>query len=239
MPDEKAVSMPAWLAALHCPICGDVKLSRAWKAPDHIPDVLEGFGSQHPPARRWIVIKLNAMAENYRWARSHKPLFGPQEAKAHFSSTVSAAKNLLNKLPDLEVRHAILMAMHKLQREHRGPNWLLNMDLSVATPLDNIDLALEFIRIGSEEILRDPDLYYAPLGQPPVRDSRKSLERTLLWEPLLDLMHDFGIEEFDQYQDLTKTVGALHLALGIGPPKKNLLKQVAFLWRKRRLNSAA
>jgi hypothetical protein len=72
-----------------------------------------------------------------------------------------------------------------------------------------------------------------------VRDSRKSLERTLLWEPLFGLMHDFGIEEFDKHQDLTRTVGALHLALGIGPPNKNLLKQVAFLWRKRRLNSAA
>jgi hypothetical protein len=238
MPDE-TVYMPDWLAALRCPICGDVKIPRAWRDPDLIPEVLEGFGPRHPPARRWIVIKLDTMADKYRRARSHEPLFGPQEAKAHFSSIVSAAKNLLNKLPSLEVRHAILMAMHKLQRKHRGPNWLLNMDLSVTTPLDNIDLALDFIRIGSEEILRDLDLYYATLGQPPVRDSRKSLERTLLWEPLFGLMHDFGIEEFDQYQDLTKTVGALHLALGIDPPNKNLLKQVAFLWRKRRLNSTA
>jgi hypothetical protein len=52
-------------------------------------------------------------------------------------------------------------------------------------------------------------------------------------------MHEFGIADFGKYQELTKTVGALHLALGIDPPDANLLKQVSFLWRKRRLNSPA
>jgi hypothetical protein len=238
MPDE-SVYLPAWLAALHSLEGGDVKLSRAWRLPDQIPEVLKGFGSQHAPICRRIVIKLDTMAGKYWLARSHEPLFGLQEAKTHFSSIFSAAKNLLNKLPDLEVRHAILMAMHKLQREHRGPNWLLNMDLSVTTPLDNIDLALEFIRIGSEEILHDPDLYYRPLGQPPVVDGRKSFERALLWEPLFDLMHEFGIKDLSQHQDLIQTVRSLHLAIGIDPPNSNHLKQVTREWRRRRLNSAA
>jgi hypothetical protein len=52
-------------------------------------------------------------------------------------------------------------------------------------------------------------------------------------------MHEFGIADFGKYRELTKTVGALHLALGIDPPDANLLKQVSFLWRKRRLNSPA
>ena len=86
--------------------------------------------------------------------------------------------------------------------------------------------------------MRDPDLYFAPLGQPPVVNSRKCLERTLLWEPLLDLMHDFGIKDFGKYQDLIQTVRSLHLALEIDPPDANLLKQVVFIWKKRRLNSA-
>jgi hypothetical protein len=235
MPNE-TVYMPAWLQALHCPTYGDVKLSRVWKAPDHIPKVLEGFGSQQPSARRSIVIKLDTMAGNYWLARSREPLFGLQEAKTHFSSIVSAATNLLTRLSELEVRGGILMAMNKLQRENRGPNWLQKTDLDVATPLDNIDLALEFIRIGSEEILHDPDLYYAPLGQPPVVDSRKGLERTLLWEPLFDLKREFGIKDLSQHQDLIKTVRSLHLALGIDPPNSNNLKQVAHIWRKRRLN---
>jgi hypothetical protein len=238
MPDEKAVYMPAWLAALHCPICGDVKLSRAWKAADHIPEVVEGFGPRHPPARRWIVIKLDTMAGKYWLARSHEPMLGLQQAKTHFSSISRAAKNLLNKLPELEVRRAILMAMHKLQRENRGPNWLLNMDFDVTTPLDNIDLALEFIRIGSEKISRDPDQYFALFGRRTVRKSR-GLERILLWEPLFDLMHDFGIEDLRQYQDQIKTVRSLHLALGIDPPDSNRLKQVAYRWRRYRLSLAA
>jgi hypothetical protein len=238
MPHE-TVYMPEWLAALRCPICDGVRLSHAWKAPDHIPEVLEGFGPRHPPARRWIVIEIDTMADDHWCARKHEPVFGLQEAKRHFASTVSMAKNGLDKLREPQVRRAIVMAMHKRQRTKRGPKWLLDMDLSAATPLDEIDLAFEFIRQGAEEILRDPDLYFAPQGQPPVVNSRKSLERTLLWEPLLDLMHDFGIEDFGKYQHLIQTVRSLHLALGIDPPDANLLKQVAFRWKKRRLNSAA
>ena len=238
MPDQ-TVYMPDWLAALRCPICDDVRLSRAWKAPDHIPEVLEGFGPRHPPAGRWIVIKIDTMADNHWWARKHEPVFGLQEAKRHFASTASMAKNGLNRLREPQVRRAILMAMLKRQRTKQGPKWLLDMDLGAATPLDTIDLALEFVREGAEEVSRDPNHYYAPLGQPPVSDRRKGLERTLLWEPLLDLMQDFGIEDFGKYQSLIQTVRSLHLALGIDPPDDNYLKQVAFLWRKRRLNSAA
>jgi hypothetical protein len=238
MPDE-TVYMPDWVAALHCPEGGDVYISRAWRDPDLIPEVLEGFGPRHPPARRWIVVKINSIAVKFRLARKNRPVFGVKKAKEHFASTAKAAQNLLNKLREPQVRRAIVMANYKRQRTKQGPRWLFDMDLCTATPLDEIDHELEFVRQGAEDALSDPDQYYAPLGQPPVRDSRKSLERALLWEPLLGLMHDFGIEEFDQYQDLTKTVGALHLALGIDPPNKNSLKQVAFQWRKRRLNSAA
>ena len=238
MPDE-TVYIADWLAAQRCPIFGDVRLSRdAWEAPDHIPEVLQGFGPRHPPARRWIIIKIDTMADDHWYARNHEPVFGLQEAKVHFRSTASAAKNLLNKLRELQVRHAILMANAERRRTNNGPKWLRDMDLDAGTPFDAIDLALKFIEEGAEEILRDPDIYYRPLGRRVV-DSRKRLERALLWEPLLDLMHDFGIEDFDEYQDLIKTVRSLHLAVGIDPPDQNYLNQVAFLWRKRRLNSAA
>jgi hypothetical protein len=238
MPD-KTVYMPDWLAALRCPICEDVRLSHAWKAPDHIPEILEGFGPRHPPARRWIVIKLDTMALDLWYARNHEPAFSVQKAEVHFASTASAAKNLLNKLREPQVRRAILMAVNRKQIRQDGPKWLLGMDLGAETPLDTIDLILEFIREGAEEVLRDLDIYYRPLGRR-VADSRKrSLERTLLWESLFDLMHHFGVEHFDKQQPLIQTVRSLHLALGIGPPDSNLLKQVAHLWRKRRLNSAA
>jgi hypothetical protein len=231
MPD-KTVYMPDWLAALRCPICDDVRLSHAWKAPDRIPEILEGFGPRHPPARRWIVIKLDTMAYDISYACAHEPAFGVQEAKVQFASTASAAANLLNKLREPQVRRAILMAIAKRQRTNQGPKWLLDMDLDAGTPLDEIDLALKFIEEGAEEVLRDPDIYYRPLGRR-VAESRKGLERILLWEPLLGLMHDFGIEEFDKHQPLIQTVRSLHLALGIGLPDANRLKQVAFLWRKR------
>ena len=111
-------------------------------------------------------------------------------------------------------------------------------DLKARTPLDSIDLILALISEGAQEVLRDLDTYYRPLGRR-VGDSRKGLERTLLWEPLFGLMQEFGIKEFDKHQPLIQTVRSLHLALGIGPPDANRLKQVAFLWRKRRLNPAA
>jgi hypothetical protein len=242
MPD-KIVYMPEWLAALHCPIWGGVRLLPAWKAPDYIPEALEGFGPRHPPARRWIVMKLDTMAYDLSYARDHEPALSVKQAKVHFASTASAAENLLNKLREPQVRRAILMAAGRKQARQDGPRWLLAMNLGesdpdTGTPLDAIDLILELIRQGTEEVLRDLDTYYGPLGRR-VADSRKrSLERSLLWEPLFDLMRDFGIEDFDKHQPLIKTVRSLHLAVGIGPPDANLLKQVAFLWRKRRLNSA-
>lgn len=102
-----------------------------------------------------------------------------------------------------------------------------------------IDLDLKFIEEGAEEVLRDLDNYYRLLGRRVVDSRKRSLERTLLWEPLFNLMHEFGIEDFSEYQDQVQTIRSLHLALGIAPPGDNYLKQVAFLWRKRRLNSAA
>lgn len=238
MPDE-TVYMPDWLAALRCPISGDVKLSRhAWKAPDQIPEMLKGFGRQHPPARRYIVLKIDRMADDHWFARNHKPAFGLQKAKVHFGSTASAAKDLLNKLREPQVRRAILMAVRGKQIRRDGSKWLLNMDLLAETPLDAIDLALEFIREGAEEVFREPDIYFRPLGRR-LANSRKRIERSLLWDPLFDLIRDFGIEDFDQHQPLIRTIRSLHLALGIDPPDANLLKQVSFLWRKRRLNSPA
>jgi hypothetical protein len=236
MPDE-TVYMPDWLAALRCPICGDVKLSHAWVAADHIPKILKGFGQPHPPARRWIVAKLDTMAIHHWHARNHEPAFGLQKAKAHFASTASAARNLLNKLQEVQVRRAILMGAKRKQISKNGPKWLLGMDLHAETPLDAIDLALEFIREGAEEVLREPDIYYRPLGRR-VANSRKRIERTLLWEPLFGLMHDFEIEDLNKHQPLIQTIRSLHHALGIVPPDANRLKQVAFDWRKRRLKSA-
>ncbi|OKO70133.1 hypothetical protein AC629_40725 [Bradyrhizobium sp. NAS80.1] len=230
--------MPDWLAALRCPMYGDVKLSHAWKASVHIPEILEGFGPRHPPARRWIVIKIDKMAIDLWVARKRQPAFGVQEAKENFASTAKAAKNLFNKLREPQVRHAIVMANAKRQRTKSGPKWLSDMDLGVATPLDEIDLALEFVKEGAEEVFRDPDIYYRVFGRRLADSRKKSLERTLLWEPLFDLMYEFGIEDLSEYQELTKTVGSLHRALGIDSPNTNLLRQVTSLWRKRQLNSA-
>jgi hypothetical protein len=238
MPDEP-VYMPEWLATLHCPICGDVNLSRVWKRPDYLASVLGGFGPRHPPARRWIVLTLDTMAINHWLARQNEPAFNVQDGKEHFAATSKAARKLLNKLREPQVRRAILMAMVKCQRERRGPKWVQDMDLHTGGPLHAIDVVLEFIGEGAEEVLRNPDLYYAMLCQPPIVDSRKSLESALIWNPLLDLMHDFGIENFSRYQDLTQTVRSLHFALGIDPPNTNRLKQVVFGWRKRQLDTAA
>jgi hypothetical protein len=236
---DETIYMPDWLAALRCPMCGDVGLSRsAWEAPDHIPEVLQGFGPRHPPARRYIVLRIDRMADDHWFARNHEPAFGLKEAKVHFASTISMAKNGLNKLRDPWVRRAILMANAKRKRTNQGPKWLRDMDLDAGTPLDAIDVAFKFIKEGAEEILLDPDIYYRLLGRR-VAESRKGLERALLWEPLLDLMRDFGIGDFGAYQDLIHTVRSLHLALGIDPPDANLLKQIAFRWRKCRLNSVA
>ncbi len=236
---NETVYMPDWLAALRCPILGDLRLSRVWKAPDYIPELLEGFGRRHPPALRWIVVRLDTMADNYWGACNHEPVFdSTTKAKAHFASTASAARNLWNKLQEPQVRQAILMANAKREPTKQPiRKGLVDYDVDETTPLDEIDCVLKFIEKGATEVSRDLDIYYRPLGRRVV-DSRKHLERPLLYEPLLDLMHEFRIENFDEYQDLIQTARSLHSALGIDPPVQNYLDQVVFGWRERRLNSA-
>ena len=68
-------------------------------------------------------------------------------------------------------------------------------------------------------------------GQP----SQKRPERELLWEPMFDLLNQFGFRalDFNKHQPLMRTVKALHLTIGIDPPDTNLFKQAIRDWRKK------
>jgi hypothetical protein len=78
--------------------------------------------------------------------------------------------------------------------------------------------------------LREQEVYADAFLQP---GGRKRPERALLWEPLLDLMSEFNIENFSQYQPLIVTLRSLHLACGIAPPEPGSVRVAVSSWNKR------
>jgi hypothetical protein len=230
MIDQPSKEIPDWLAALRDPILGDLKLSSFIRAPEHVPDALKAFGEQQAPDRRRIVAAFDRMATNLWFAREYKPTLSSKEANERLKRIVAAGKNLRNNLHS-ELRFAISWANVMKQPVEARDGVVEAMHVPDAT----FDVGLMFIIAGAEELLRNPVAYRAVFWQPPGRERHKRLERVLLWEPLLDVLADFGIEDFDQHQFLIVTIRSLHLACGIAPPKETSVRQTVSAWRKTRV----
>lgn len=250
---DETVCVSDWLAVLRDPVLGELKLSSAIETPDQIVGVLRGFGERPSADQRRIVASLNEWAVKYRRALDNEPRVSLKVARERLQSIYASARKLRNLLEPLELRRAIEFAhLLKVSMEQRGvPKRGVRICLEDNAPIivdEAFDALLVLDRMledltstveAANEIVLGPELYHAAMAQPPLPRSRKTLERALLWEPLLHLMQEFGIEDFSEHQDLIVTVRSFHLALGIAPPNRNLLKGVTFDWRKRRLSSAS
>jgi hypothetical protein len=80
------------------------------------------------------------------------------------------------------------------------------------------------------QALQDPKFYDRAYSQPV---GRKQLQRAMLWEPLLDLLVQFGVENFNAHRPLIATIRSLHLACGIDPPDGIAVRQTVSAWKRR------
>jgi len=227
MIDQPNKEIPDWLAELRDPTLGDLKLSSFIRAPEHIPDVLKAFHEQRPADRRRIVVALDRMATNLWFASEYKPELSFTETRERLERIVAAGKNLRNNLHS-ELRFAISWANVMKQPVEARDGVVEAMHIPDAT----FDVGLMFIIAGAEELLRNPEAYRAVFWQPPGTERHKSLVRVLLWEPLLDLLNDFQIEDFDEHQHLIVTIRALHVACGIEPRNDGAVRQVVLARKK-------
>lgn len=223
---DRPAKTPDWLVALRHPTQGDLKLSPYVRAPDHIADVLIAFGPRLPADLRKIVLALDEMAIRYMPARKSKPMKFAAADDLLAPLETSFAKSL--KLwEQAGLLHPVLLRsrVHVTPSKERRTTLFNWREMDPSLTLKNALLAVR--------AARDPSVYRAATDQPAPKDSQKLLERALLWEPLFDLMNQFGVRDFSEHQPLMRTVKALHLAIGIAPPNANAFKQAIGAWRKR------
>jgi len=230
--------MPDWLAALRDPIKGDLELSSFIRAPEHIPDILKAFGEPSPADRRRIAVALDLMVKTHALASEYEPTLSLTETRKRLSRLVKAGKSIQKDM-HAELRFAIfwanLMEVPTKDRDWKVP--IGNRDAFAETLFTHdatFDVSLMFIIAGAEKLLsNNMENYRAVLWQPPGEQRHKALARALLWEPLLDLLVEFKIEDFDQHQDLIDTIRSLHLACGIEPPLETSVRQTVYDRRNR------
>jgi hypothetical protein len=215
--------MPDWLLELSLePLWFDFRKSIV--APEHIGDALKAFGKKDNDDRRFIASQLSSLVMRLRFARSHRVPMKFGTADPYLARLENATINL----------HSLWMKASPL---HRG---LLSAMTATLAPeeanklyFEHIDPAPVLVKLLlAISALRNPKNYRKTFFQPD-SDSRKSLERAVLWEPLLDLMNLFHIQDFSQHQPLVVTIRALHLACDIHPPDPGAVRQTVHAWRKR------
>jgi hypothetical protein len=221
---NNTVNAPEWLAALSDPMLGDLRLSpRNILASEHIPDVLNAFGLQPPSARRRIVIALDEMAIKLWLARTHKAPKKFADADADLARLENAVRNLSTLWSKASpyypaLLRAMILAVPPKDRKFE------RFDFNDIDPGPAIEKLKPVIRE-----LRDEAVYARAFARLP---GRKSLQRSLLWEPLFDLMRDFKINDFSKHQAMIHTIRAMHLACQIKPPDPIAVRQALSTWRK-------
>jgi hypothetical protein len=197
--------------------------------PKHIPDVLKAFGPREPSARRRIVSRLDDMAVNYWFASKHQPPLAFTAADDKLDRLETSIRNTISLWKEITLLHqAIFLAQFLRFRAERRKKYR-RIPWKRIDPVSRLtNNALPLIKA-----LRDPEIYRAAFSQPPLADSHKALTRTLLWEPLLNLMKEFKQLDFAEHQPLLDTMRALHHALGIEPPDAGAVRQTVSAWRKR------
>lgn len=197
-------------------------LSRFFKKPEHVHDVLQRFGPQRPSARRKIVQALDMMAIDYRVARSNKPplkfaLANPKLER--FEKWLANGEKLWNDLAPL---HPTLLT---LRLEMIPRNALKEQADAARATVDLAPVATTLLGIVKE--LRDPKKYSAALRQP-----HGSHERTYLWQPLAQLMAQYRVKP-SQHGTFLGAVRAMHAALEADPPSEGAVKKMLHDLRQR------
>ncbi|SIN88776.1 hypothetical protein SAMN05443247_00473 [Bradyrhizobium erythrophlei] len=237
MIDQPNKEIPDWLAALRDPTLGDLKLSSFIRAPEHVPDVLKAFGEQRPADRRRIVVAVDHMVKSLRLALEYEPTLTDTEREKRLNRIVKSGKSIRESM-HADLRFAIFWA-NLLELPIKDRDWKVpigDRDAFAETLYNHdatFDVSLMLIIAGAEKLLNNPELHRAVLWQPPGKQRHKALTRASLWEPLLDLLTEFKIENLDEHQPLIDTVRSLHLACGIEPPDDGAVRQTVFDWRKR------
>lgn len=158
------------------PVLGDVRLSPCVAAPQHIPGVLRAFGDQHAPARRWIVVAIDEMAIKLWFARKGRAPKKFADADRDLERLESATRNSLSLWREASPYYAALLRAIVLMvppQDRRNHSFTFN-SIDPGSTLAKLLPAIQ--------ALRTPEIYSRAFSQPP--NSRKSLQRALLWEPL-------------------------------------------------------
>ena len=198
-------------------------LSKLYKKPEHVPDVLKRFGPQPLSTLREIVGALDEMALNWGVAHRRKrpPKFADADPKLErFENLLIKGKKLWDDLRPLHSTFVTLMALGIPPNERKE-----KVDPARATI--NFDLvATKLLPIIQQ--LRDPKAYNAAHRLP----HQRSAERAFLWEPLLQLMEKHHVKP-GQHGSIPGAIKSLHLALGINPQEGAVKKMLHDLKRDK------
>lgn len=194
-------------------------------AATHVLDVLKAFGPQIVADQRTITLNIDRMSTHYWFARVRIPpmKFAAADAvlrrlETDLANAIASWEKAVSLHPGL-LRASIVSA--PAEEPHSGK-------------LGEIDFSSKATKaLSATRRLRSENAYRDIYGQPPPEDRHKLLEHAMLWEPLFGLMNHFGVQQLSEYQPITRTVKALHLAIGIDPPNTNAFKQALRAWRKR------
>jgi hypothetical protein len=226
---------PSFVQTFTDPILGELWLPIYIVSPLHMLEVLKAFGvkteqlsDQEIEERRQLIYAIGDMAIRFRTAEANTLPMNFTEADVQLNRLETAVINLLTQWKNTATLHPALLKAMILSARRREPpiplkqrrSFIRWSKIDAGTVLNNL---LPVIRA-----LKDPEIYHRAFSQPA---GRKENERALLWEPLLDLLADFGIEKPDEHQALMVSVRALHLTIGIKPPNSDAVKKTVFDWR--------
>jgi hypothetical protein len=191
------------------------RLSRVFKKPEHLSDVLKFFGPQRQSALRKIIEAVDMMGADYWAARTKKlPKFEASSAKLKRLEVLLADAQA--EWIGLRELHPVLMTLRiktipSSERKEKADAAIATIDLDLM-----VKTLLPLIRK-----LRDPKSYSAAVGQP----HGKSYERTYLWEPLMHLMKEYHVEMWQRGVFLG-ALRSLHLALGVSLPNEVTVRKM-------------
>ncbi|KRQ09323.1 hypothetical protein AOQ71_20935 [Bradyrhizobium manausense] len=214
-----------WFAELRHPISGELRLSPFIVAREHIPDVVRAFGPQDVAGRRRLAIEIDTWAIQLHHARIHKVPLKFASADRLFARLERATVNLQSLWAEASPFHKGLSLTNTIMfasSEARSRSSLEEVDPTV--------LLADMLRVI--RAVRNPEMFMRMFSHQGV-SSHKSVERAVLWEPLLGLMSEHHIHNFSQHQPLIATVRALHRACGVTPPDPAAVRQTTYSWRKR------
>jgi hypothetical protein len=188
-----------------------------FKRPEHVADVLKIFGPRRRSTLQEIVKAIDSWAINYNSATRHRPRIKAAIATKEIKRLESLGRAFLSRWADAaEFHHPVFWAMIKMtppsERKRREFKWEA---IDPGSTMNKLLPVLQWLSV--------PENYIAVHDQP--YETHKSLERSCLWEPLLQLMEEYRLKP-GQHAPLLRTIRSLHLALEIDPPKGEAVRKM-------------